>query len=99
MDFSEHILKFSLQSALFSSHMVMRTLSGTFSFAFFQQRFGPKTHKLSGFESGHKPVLVFGAQLGRSQSIQQQNILDKRLKKLSNQTKFDGTKHVVDLKL
>ena len=33
-DSSEHILMFSLQSALFSSHMAIRILSSTFSFVF-----------------------------------------------------------------
>ena len=34
MDSSEHILKFSLQLALFPSHMAMTFLSSTFSFVF-----------------------------------------------------------------
>ena len=34
MDSSEHILKFSLQSALFSSHMAMRILFSMFQFVF-----------------------------------------------------------------
>ena len=69
-------------------HLTPETVESIYS----EQRFGLKTHKLSGIEIGDKPVLV--VVLSWEISIkQQQNILLERLKKLNNQRKFDGTKY------